>query len=326
MRLRLPKTRGMLRREAANWLARLQSEREPDIESQFRRWHDSDPAHAAAFERVKRSYGTAAVLRHARDSSSPSQAEARSSGRLSFAFAASLVALIAVGAIVMRPGALQIGGTDAVMLQTNVGEIRQVGLSDGTRITLDTSTRVEVELGRTIRAARLRYGRARFDVARSSKPFVVEAGRSSVLTDRATMDVERNGRLGRVDVLAGTAEVHDGEESTERWALGAGQELTLNAGQPVRRTPLAPAPDWTRGMLEFEGTPLAQAVELANRYSDQQIIVESGVGALRVTGAFRAGDTEGLAKALAAAFQLSLTHSSRRDWVLAPKPESKRAQ
>ena len=59
-------------------------------------------------------------------------------------------------------------------------------------------------------------------------------------------------------------------------------------------------------MLEFDGTPLEMAVELANRYSDRKIVIAPDLAALRVTGAFRAGDTRGLARALARAFDLSL--------------------
>jgi transmembrane sensor len=59
-------------------------------------------------------------------------------------------------------------------------------------------------------------------------------------------------------------------------------------------------------MLQFDGAPLADAVLLANRYSERRILLSPGLGSLRVTGAFRAGDTAGLARALAQAFHLSL--------------------
>ena len=54
----------MLRREAAGWLARLQSGRDPGVEAKFSRWYEADPAHAAAFERVRRSYDQAGLLRN----------------------------------------------------------------------------------------------------------------------------------------------------------------------------------------------------------------------------------------------------------------------
>jgi ferric-dicitrate binding protein FerR (iron transport regulator) len=69
-------------------------------------------------------------------------------------------------------------------------------------------------------------------------------------------------------------------------------------------------------MLQFDGTPLPQAVRLANRYSERQIVLLGDLRGLRVTGAFRAGDTIGLSKALAAAFDLSLRQTPNGDLVL----------
>jgi ferric-dicitrate binding protein FerR (iron transport regulator) len=60
-------------------------------------------------------------------------------------------------------------------------------------------------------------------------------------------------------------------------------------------------------MLQFDGIPIEAAVAVANRYSNRKIIISDDVAQLRVTGAFRAGDTRGLAKALATAFHLSLS-------------------
>ena len=67
-------------------------------------------------------------------------------------------------------------------------------------------------------------------------------------------------------------------------------------------------------MLQFDGTPLPHAVGLANRYSERHIVLAGDLDALRVTGAFRAGDTNGLARALAAAFGLSLEHRRTAIW------------
>jgi transmembrane sensor len=75
-------------------------------------------------------------------------------------------------------------------------------------------------------------------------------------------------------------------------------------------------------MLQFDGTPLAEAVALANRYSERQIILAGNLNALRVTGAFRAGDTAGLAKALAAALSLSLQQRADGNLILSRRASS----
>ena len=73
-------------------------------------------------------------------------------------------------------------------------------------------------------------------------------------------------------------------------------------------------------MLEFDRTPLRTAVALANRYSAAQIrLADPDLGGLAVSGAYRAGDTAGLARGLAVAFGLNLDIATRDELVLSRK-------
>jgi transmembrane sensor len=301
----------MLRREAASWLSRLQSGRDPYIEAKFRKWRGAHPRHAEAFERVRRSYEQAGLLRDSpmltRGEREPQAAARQWAPRPALAAAVAILILAPVGVLIYRSSDAPFGGTDAVMLTTRVGEIRQVRLADGSRVTLDTSTRVDVEIGGARRSAHLRYGRVRFEVVQASAPFTVETAGGTITTQRGTIDVEEGALQDRVQVLAGAADVR-GPPRAEGTpvALGAGESLTITSGGAEQKGVVRPAADWTRGMLQFDETPLAEAVALANRYSTRHIILADDLDALRVSGAFRAGDTTGLAKALAAAFGLSI--------------------
>lgn len=325
MGFRLPKTEGMLRREAATWLARLQSGRDPNVERKFRRWHDEDPRHAAAFERVRQSYDQAGLLRQSPMAvSSDRDAKIRKpewQPRPALAAAAAIALLVPVAVLLTRGSVLPFG-TDAVMLMTSVGEIKQIDLADGSKVTLDTSTKVEVEIGRSRRSAHLKYGRARFQIARAHEPFVVETTNSLITSREGVVDVERGAQQDRVQVLSGAAEVR-GPDHASQIALGAGQGATVNAAGADKNGFVAPASDWTKGMLQFDGTSLGDAVAIANRYSVRHIILVGDLNSLRVTGAFRAGDTIGLAKALAAAFGLTL--NQREDGGLVLSRSSTRA-
>lgn len=324
MGIRLPKTKGMLRREAAGWLARLQSDRDPDAERKFRRWRDADPRHAAAFDRVKQSFGQAGLLRHSPLAAStqlePITRKQESTLRPALAAALAIVILVPAGVILFRGGSPLFGGTEAVMLMTNIGEIKQVDLADGSKVTLDTATKIEVKISRTHRSAHLRHGRARFQIAQGNSPFVVETASTTITAREGVIDVEQGAQQDRVQVLAGAADVRGAAEGqTTRLTLGAGEIAMVRPDGSEQKSVAAPAPDWTRGMLQFDGTPLAEAVALANGYSERQIILAGDLNALRVTGAFRAGDTAGLAKALAAAFSLSLQQRADGNLVLSRK-------
>lgn len=326
MSFRLPKTKGMLRREAAKWLARLQGGRDPDVQRKFEKWC-ADPRHAAAFERVSRTYEQAALLRHSPAAGlteqTPAIPQSRRQPRPALAAAAAAVVLVPIGVLLVRGGGFPLGSTDAVMLMTSVGEIKQFDLADGSKVTLDTATKVDVEIGRSRRSAHLRYGRARFQVAQAAVPFVIETASSTASTRSGVIDVEQIGKKGRIQVLAGNAEVSGADQvHASHVAIGAGEGLALSPGRAEQKNVLEPAPDWTRGMLQFEATPLVDAVALANRYSKQHILIDGNLGGLRVSGAFRAGDTDGLAKALAAAFRLSLRPMTDGNLVLSPKGAS----
>ena len=310
----------MLRRDAAAWLARLQSRRDPGVDEKFRRWRDRDPAHAEAFERVTASYQQAGLLRYsglAHGSSGGRQARSRTFN-YAWAAAAALVLLFSAGLYLVLGSGLGPSGTEAVMLSTGVGEIRSVSLSDGSKVTLDTSTSVQVEIGRTGRRAVVKAGRARFDVAKSTRPFVIEAGSSIAAEAGSVIDVEEFGNHVRVDVLAGSAKI--GERGAgSKLDLAAGETATTGDGPGAEKRSLGAAPDWTRGMLEFDGTPLGAAVELANRYSKTKILVSAGLQDLRVTGAFRAGDIQELAGALAEAFHLKVARTQEGNLLLSRK-------
>lgn len=305
----------MLRREAARWLARLQGGADPAMKVKFQQWYDRDPRYAEAFDRVRQSYERAGLLRQSPAASAALAASAGQQSTRDFAWAAGIGLVALVAAAVLLSRGLLGAGTEAVMLTTAVGEIREVRLADGTKVTLDTASRVEVDPSK--RRASLSRGRARFEIARRKHPFIIVAGATSVIVEAGTIDIEQAGPASRVDVLAGSAEM---EGRQGHLVLGPLEGLTDGPDAEPERHAVAGLPDWTRGMLQFDGTPVAEAVERANRYSTRPILIAGDVGELRVTGAFRAGDTAGLAKALSAAFGLRLHSSPDGRLILARPP------
>ena len=154
-----------------------------------------------------------------------------------------------------RPAVCRRRGGDA---DDRVGEIRHVELADGSRLTLDTATKVDVEIGRSGRGAHLRYGRARFQIAPDNAPFVVETGGSTITARSGIIDVEAVDGQDRIQVLAGAAEVRGpAQAQAEPVTLGAGKSArsglatrsrrmlrrqypTGRGHAPVRRDPASP--------------------------------------------------------------------------------------
>src|SRR5579872_6134655 len=118
----------MLRREAASWLARLQSGREPDIERKFEQWRNADPRHALGFNHVRQSYEQAGLLRYSAGAAThldqPTISTRRWQPRPALAAAALAAVLVPLGLVLVGERRPAFGGTDAVMLMSGIGQIR----------------------------------------------------------------------------------------------------------------------------------------------------------------------------------------------------------
>ena len=308
-------SRETLRQRAAEWYTRLREDRSPETIAEFELWR-SNPENAAAWKRLSRTdQGVELVKQFGNSELGGSKRLAqykRRPGFYPYALAAAVL-LVAIVVIIVRGNPWGVRDTEAVMLSTNIGEIRQVTLSDGSKVTLDTSTHLEVDLHRSHRSARLKYGRARFEIAAGPEPFTIETSDETITTSEGAVDVEHQGAESRVDVIAGTSQVQAG---TQRVTLEPSQGAARNSQAALQTYDISAEPDWTKGMLQFAGTPLSDAVARANRYSDQHIVLEGNIGGLRVSGAFHVGDTAGLARSLSMAFKLSLRQTADGNWRL----------
>src|ERR1700761_8231144 len=73
---------------------------------------------------------------------------------------------------------------------TRTGETRTVTLADGTRLTLNSHTRVGVLFGVGSRLATLQYGEAIFDIGRPrERPFEIDAGGRHFQSAPAKFDI-----------------------------------------------------------------------------------------------------------------------------------------
>jgi transmembrane sensor len=201
---------------------------------------------------------------------------------------------------------------EATVFAAAVGEIKEINLPDGSRLILDSASRVEADFTKAERNLTLKEGRARFQVAHEARPFSVRAGSSEVLATGTLFDVSLIGGRTAVLLLEGSVEVRGvgsqqiGGPILER--LKPGQKLIVVASAPaMRRQSTRGDTIWPKGMLEFNDTPLGEAAALANRYNKLQLkLADDRIRSLRVSGGFRAGDTVGLARSLAAAFDLRI--------------------
>lgn len=313
-----------INREAAEWLARLGGGAGESDHAGFRAWYEADLRNAEAYDRMAALWSASGQL------SMPEEVdvEARTGGgrRFGYAIAASVVALAAITLLLVRGPLFGNGAQPPSVYATTHGELRQIGLPDGSRVTLDAGSRIEVVFSSAERRLILREGRARFAVAHESRPFVVEAGSNQVVATGTLFDVSLLNDQLSVVLLEGSVELRKTQGSTaSTHRLTAGHRLIIQGGgSPISAPAARGDTSWAQRMLEFDDVPLEEAVEAANRYAAVQIrLADDRVRGLRVTGAYRAGDSTGLARSLAAAFDLQVRTEADGSLTLSRRPAAR---
>ena len=213
---------------------------------------------------------------------------------------------------------------------SEIGELRHIPLADGSRLTLNTDTTLEVDYTENRRTIRLLCGEAFFEVAKDpARPFIVVGPKAQVRTVGTTYSVRLNGpeemtvlvATGRVaiETVGRTMDAFTALRRLWRNDPPEGGEVLVEAGQearirksgsegngaPVTVTVLpidsaARALLWRDGKLYFEGAPLAGAVAEFARYNYRRIVIRDATLAnARISGLFAADDPEGFARAVA---------------------------
>jgi len=306
-----------VQKEAAAWFGKLRGPDGDRLRQDFEQWRAANPTHDIAFAEVEAMWRTAGGL-GSTEAGRNRQLPRRRPALLEMPFMrpalAGLFILVVAGVAFVLLGARANGPlmmAQAAPLTSRVGEIRTLKLPDGSTVTLDTDSSIVVQISETSRDVHLVRGRARFDVVADAKrPFRVEAGDRSVTATGTTFDIGLGSDGVRVSLYRGKADVTSSLPADRGGAvtrLSAGECLS-GPGTKLSVERLSQgAGQWVTGMLNFDGTPLAQVLEQTNRYTTARIRLGSEtLGRLRVTGAFRPLPVKGLAESLAVTFSLKL--------------------
>lgn len=284
-----------LQDQAIAWVVRAHaSEMSDDDIIALSEWLEAEPAHLAAYDTAERVWigeapateTTATVVDLATARAGKTNKPAAPSRRL-WLIAGSLAAGLA--ALVLLPGLWT--AQRPLIYETATGQTREVALDDGTRLHLNSATRLEVRYARKHRDIVLDKGEVALDVAHDAdRPLSVHAG-DEVLRDVGTVfDVLRHDGAVTVTVQSGAvALLRAGETSktpaSER-VLHAGDQAVIDerTGRAERsRIMVGPGFDWQRGQAVYRNRSLAYVVSDLNRYFDKPIEVDAETGKLNVT-------------------------------------------
>jgi transmembrane sensor len=212
-------------------------------------------------------------------------------------FAGAALAAGIVGVVVLMTGSHRYG--------TELGEVRQVPLSDGSLVAINTQSVVEVAMYTDRREVTLTRGEAWFQVAHDKKrPFIVSAGRIRVRAIGTAFSVRRHDDGADVQVTAGVVETWTIGEENRRVRVAAGSKAYVAEHQPPKPI-MAPAEierslAWRERQIILEGETLDEAVAQFNRYNARKLVIsDPGLAAEKLVGQFRATEPLTFAGAVA---------------------------
>ncbi len=286
--------------EAAEWFAILGSGQVTKSETeQWQAWLHAHPDHQTAWAKVEFFTGKFQGL--------PAHAASAALNQPDLYRRRTLKTLAILGALglsswqVSRARYLQDWAAD---YRTALGASKTITLADGSKVTLDTDSALNIEFTSELRRLQLVAGEIYIetapDPARLSRPFVVDTQEGRVRALGTRFSVRQQAGNSQVTVYANAVEIQPAQAGTSK--------LTLKAGQTTHFTPekidavaamSADRPAWTQGILLADNLPLSEFLLQLNRYRHGYVTCDPRIADLRIVGAFPLNNTDHILATLA---------------------------
>lgn len=299
--------------QAAQWIIRLTDDDEAErnrARESFDAWKRADPRHAAAAAEMEHLVDTihgvrtdaAGGSRLARAALDAAHSGARGGKRrrvrriaaaLAVAFALALPTWAVLGE--WSPAYLMAD------LHTSTGQWETRVLADGTRITLNTGTAVNLHYDARRRAVELVQGEILVDVAKdAARPFVVETADGSMRALGTRFVVDREPDATVLSMIRSRVAVQTADER----AAGSPHVVQVVAGESVRITRSGVGPiaaidarslddAWNHHELVVNDRPLADVLDELSRYRPGRIFYDRAeIAPIRVSAVLPLDDTD----------------------------------
>ena len=302
-------------RAAIDWMLRLESGHACPSERQvFKAWLAENPDHMAAWQRVagvlqapmadlqsveRRSPGQLQAARRALLAGSSGSRKKSLQGGL-------LLLLLGLGAAGLVDRVTPLTGLMADQ-HTGTGERKTIQLDDGSRLTLNARSAVDIEFSHGQRRVHLREGELQVDVAADpGRPFVVTTAQGQVQALGTRFMV----RQGADESLA-SVQQHSVQLDTlggQQRRIDTGQAVSFTASQIDPQTPTSRTrAEWLQGRVELHDEPLQALVEALRPYQSGVLRISPEAARVRVFGVFPLDNTPQTLSALAQTLPIKVT-------------------
>lgn len=297
-------SRKRIEAEAARLL--VKSEADPSSETQLEidAWLEADPRHAIAYARAEMAWEATDRLKSAAaDLSLPprqvyvsEEQQRRISRNIMIAAAVSVLLFIVAAVVTVRT----FSGVDH--FATDIGQTRDIALSDGSILHLNSNSEADVRFTANGRKVRIVKGEASFDVAHDpARPFDVEARSAVIRAVGTAFNVRVRPSVIELTVTHGTVDVQSAGKQPQQVAAGNGAIIQPRNIALTRLSSklVAQRTAWREQLIELDGETMDQAAAEFNRYRTAPILIgDTRVSALRIGGRFRTTDSRAFLRAI----------------------------
>ncbi|MCH7696165.1 MAG: FecR domain-containing protein [Proteobacteria bacterium] len=337
--------RATIEAEASAWVVQLQDAQptQEDIQA-FQHWLRKSPLHRQIFKEFAGTWNDMDVLSDlvfpvSEQNSSPAKvrypAIVSMFGMFQFRYAMASLSLFVV--LITFFAVWQYSPNHLVQQQftaqynTEIGELKQVFLPDGSEILLNTKSTTNVAYKEDVRIIHLVKGEAHFNVFHdSTKPFIVYAGKVLIEAVGTAFTVYRKQNSVDVIVTEGQVKVavlrkapgitaESGLELLEKadtiTSIIEGQRAVfkdkIELVEKIELEEIEKKLSWQNGMLIFDADRLEDVVAEINRYTPKKImILDASIRDLKIGGYFKVRDIDLILDTLEAIFNIKVNEVS----------------
>lgn len=291
-----------LKNEATEWIIRLNSGKINKRDKlKFSEWLMQSEQHKIAFDEQLSIYELTGAL------SPLSELEKKRTSLLqpwSLAIPFAAAAIVIVTLILFTSKSL----SPLLHYESEIGQIREISLSDNSHMFLNTNTSASVTYDKTIRKVELHRGEAFFDVVSDpDKPFIVSTKRASFTAIGTAFSVYKKEQETELRVTQGTVAVTTNSTTKEARYIHAGEyaRVSKSGVQVDQLSEKHLEIHWLNRHIKFDSTPMIEVINELNRYLSTPVsLTEEELGETLVTGGFNLAEPEATLSALLASFDL----------------------
>ncbi|SIT47263.1 transmembrane signal transducer for ferric citrate transport; KpLE2 phage-like element [Paraburkholderia ribeironis] len=286
---------------AVQWWMELQSGKDTRAQQfALARWRAEHPDHELAWRHICNVSGR---FRRLADATGDAQGAAAARSALTRAGSARRRASVKALATLLFAGGASWMASEHVPwrtwnadLRTALGERRSVTLADGSRVTLNTGSAIDIRFSDGERRVRLIEGEIMIATAHRDgerRPFIVQTAQGSLRPLGTRFTVRQQSGLCRLDVFEGAVQIRPLDSPALESVVRAGQRARFTRDQISELETISEHDAaWTDGLIVASGMPLGDFIDELARYRAGHLSCDPAVAGLRLSGTYPLADTD----------------------------------